>query len=559
MPLKEDERNEVESLVSQLASGKLDDSQKKRFTELLHSHSDAIDLYLDHYETEAMLRETYGALTQPVSPANVPRHDTASAWQLAVAALILLAVGIGVGGWSFSQRSSDQGTISESQQKDLAASAGQPNETSELVESGCAVISKLVDAKFSNGASYQEGDVLRTGRLKLFSGAAQIDFFCGATMLMDEATEVNIVDSWEAECLQGKVTMRVPPPAIGFRLVLEGMKIVDLGTEFGVEANGTDSTLHVFDGKVEAHVQGSPMRIINEGESLKKSPSQEPIAGKALPAQFPNAERFQQRSDDYWKRHHANWWSSMQSVRSDDRIIGCYLFKQWDDKRWGRLVNNFAIPTNRSRAGSAVGTRWVEGRWPTKDAMEFKSPGDRIRMNLGDIKHDGLTMAAWLRVDGLDQKFSALMLTDGYEDGEPHWQINRSGRMIFSVSYAKQPPGEGLKSAGKRQNQIYYSPPIFSSGGRRWHHVAVTYDAMTGEAIQYFDGREVSREISEHHLSGRKITFGSCEIGNWGLPQAGVVFPIRNLNGCVDEFLIYKEPLTSQEITNLYRLGTTSR
>ncbi len=77
----------------------------------------------------------------------------------------------------------------------------------------------------------------------------------------------------------------------------------------------------------------------------------------------------------------------------------------------------------------------------------------------------------------------------------------------------------------------------------------------TGEAVQYFDGKEVSREVSEHHLGDRKVTFGPCAIGNWGLPIEGVPFPVRNLNGRVDEFLIYKEPLSGDEIANLYELG----
>jgi hypothetical protein len=383
----------------------------------------------------------------------------------------------------------------------------------------------------------------------------QVDFFSGATMLMDEATEVNLVSSWEAECIGGKVTMHVPPPAIGFRLILPGMKVVDLGTEFGVEVDGTESSLHVFRGEVEAHVPGSQMQIIREGESLEKSADRPVVSGVAKPAEFPSVEQFEQRMEAYHKKQTDKWRDSMKSVRSDASIIGCYLFKQWEDKRWDRLVNNFAIPRHPSRAGSAVGTRWVEGRWPTKTAMEFKCPGDRVRINLGDEEYDGLTMAAWIRVDGLDRKYNALLLSDGYEDGEPHWQIEKSGRLMFSVSYMRSAAPEGRRNKRYRQNQIYYSPPIFNAAGRRWHHVAVTFDSTTGEAVQYFDGKEVSREGSEHHRDGRKVTFGACEIGNWGLPLEGVPFPVRNLNGRVDEFLIYQKPLSGDEIATLYELG----
>jgi hypothetical protein len=202
-----------------------------------------------------------------------------------------------------------------------------------------------------------------------------------------------------------------------------------------------------------------------------------------------------------------------------------------------------------------VGARWVEGRWPTKDALEFKSPGDRVRINLGNAQFDGLTMAAWIRVDGLDRKYNALLLSDGFEDGEPHWQIDQSGRLMFSISYRSAPSAGGPQFEPYRQNRVYYSPPVFGAASRRWHHVAVTFDSITCEAVQYFDGEVVSREVDEYHRDGRKLTFGKCEIGNWGLPLEGVPYPIRNFNGRIDEFVIYREPLDSQEIANLYLLG----
>ena len=186
--------------------------------------------------------------------------------------------------------------------------------------------------------------------------------------------------------------------------------------------------------------------------------------------------------------------------------------------------------------------------------MEFKSPGDRVRINPGDAVSDGLTLAGWIRVDSL-RLYNAIFLSDGYEDGEPHWQIDMFGRLMFSVSYWRSPSPDGRQFKACRQNQIYFSPPVLGAGGRRWHHIAVTYDSTTGEAVQYFDGKEVSREGSEHHQAGRKVTFGACEVGNWGAHLKGVPFPVRNLNGRVDEFLIYQAPLSGDDIANLYELG----
>jgi hypothetical protein len=238
----------------------------------------------------------------------------------------------------------------------------------------------------------------------------------------------------------------------------------------------------------------------------------------------------------------------MEQVRRDPRLIACYLFKHWPEDKWDRLINNFTEPRQPSRAGGAVGASWVEGRWPMKDALEFKSPGDRVRMNLGTATYSALTFACWVRVDSVDRKYSGLLLTDGYDEGEPHWQIHEDGSLMFSIAY--------LSSADKKENQIYYSKPIFDlSTQRSWHHIAVTYDNQTGEAVQYFDGREICREVAPQHVAGRPITYGFCEIGNWGLSTEQKNFPIRNLNGRIDEFLIFQTALSPAELKELYAAG----
>lgn len=541
-------------LVSNWLDGSLTETESAELQRALEQSEDRRSEFVDMCGLDADLRlmsdvqydHESRASVLDAQPAGHSLALRAGKWAFvaALAAALLLAIGYGIG----RERKSDAG-------QQMAMSKVASGESDEVVESGCAVLSRVVEAKFAGDSQYQEGDSLQPGQFKLLSGAVQIDFFSGATMLIDEAADVNLISSWEAECAKGKVTMHVPPPAIGFRLTLPGMKVVDLGTEFAVEVDGAESSLHVFEGEVEAHVPGSQMQIIREGNSLKKATDLPVVAGVSRPADFPSVEEFQRRKEEYYQRKTKQWRVAMNEVRSDERIIGCYQFRRWGDEKWDRLVNNFTIPKRSYSHGSAVGARWVEGRWPSKHALEFKSPGDRVRINVGKDRYDGLTMAAWIRVDGLDRKYNALLMSDGYKDGEPHWQIDQSGRLMFSMNDPQSPSGEEQKRKLNRKNQTYYSPPIINAAGRRWHHVAVTYDAATGEAVQYFDGMEVSRETSEPHRKGRKLTFGPCEIGNWCMPIEGESFPVRNLNGRMDEFLIYKEPLSGDEIAELYEIG----
>lgn len=542
-------------LVSGWLDGSLSEAESAELQTTLEDSADRRSEFVDACGLDTDLRLMSDVQYQHEAQASV-RNDKpivhslalrASKWILVVAtaAVLLLAIGYGIG----RDRKGDAN-------QQIATSEPASTQQDETVESGCAVLSRVVNAKFAGDTQYEEGDSLQPGQFKLLSGAVQIDFFSGATMLIAEAAEVNLISSWEAECAHGKVTMRVPPPAIGFRLNMPEMKVVDLGTEFAVQVDGGESSLHVFEGEVEAHVPGSQMQVIREGNSLKKARNRGVVAGVSTPTDFPSVEDFERRKEEYHQQKTKQWRMAMNKVSSDERIIGCYQFRRWPDKKWDRLVNNFVIPKRPYSHGSAVGARWVEGRWPGKQALEFKSPGDRVRINLKKDKYEGLTLAAWIRVDGLDRKYNALLMSDRYEDGQPHWQIDQSGRLMFSVSYDRASPPGGKTENGNRQSQVFYSPTLFGSSDRRWHHVAVTFDARTGEAVQYFDGKEVSREGSDHHREGRKVTFGACEIGNWGLPPEGVPFPIRNLNGRVDEFLIYQEPLSGDEITALHELGS---
>lgn len=118
------------------------------------------------------------------------------------------------------------------------------------------------------------------------------------------------------------------------------------------------------------------------------------------------------------------------------------------------------------------------------------------------------------------------------------------------------PNSPAIGSISECPPHLYYSKPVFTDDSLgRWHHLAVTYNNTNGEGIQYFDAQEVGREISTLHQPARPITFGRCEIGNWGLPTQNHDSPIRNLNGAIDEFAIYQSVLSPTEIHQQFEAG----
>jgi hypothetical protein len=267
------------------------------------------------------------------------------------------------------------------------------------------------------------------------------------------------------------------------------------------------------------------------------------------PALFPQMGRVAELAKADAQARFVEWEKHATRRSSDPRLLAQYTFDRLTGAEGERRVISFVNPAVPLRDGGAVGVTWTSGRWPQKSALEFKRPGDRVRIDL-DGEYTALTFACWAKVDALDRRYNALLLTDGYEEGEPHWQIYEDGRLMFSVAYLDP------ANRAERRNQIYYSPPVITpASAGRWHHFAVTHETQTGNVVQYLDGQEISREISPLQASGRKLVFGRCELGNWGLPLEGHRFPLRNLNGRLDEFLIYSAALGGGEIRELYESG----
>lgn len=413
----------------------------------------------------------------------------------------------------------------------------------EATSNGVAMLSQTMNAEFAQ-STLRSGDTLTPGTIKLSKGLAQIEFFSGATALIEGAAEIEVISAWEARCKSGRVRVHVPPAAKGFLMHAPGMKLEDLGTEFALNVKDETSAVHVFDGEVIAHTSESKRESLKQGMSLTSAKLD------VTPQDFLPISQLQGLVKQRQEQRFADWQSWSQETRKDPRLVAYYTFKHWPDDRWDRLVNNFTEPRRKERAGGAVGAQWTQGRWPGKEALEFKRPGDRVRLNL-DGTYKAITLACWVKVDSVDKKYNSLLLTDGYDNGEPHWQIHEDGSLMFSIMYR---PADAPKSV--KYNQMYYSHPVFTSDSLgRWHHLAVTYDNESGSVIQYFDGQEVGRQISKIHVPGRDITFGPCEIGNWGLPTEGHQFPIRNLNGAIDEFAIYSSVLSSPEILSIYQNG----
>src|SRR5690242_12214264 len=106
---------------------------------------------------------------------------------------------------------------------------------------------------------------LRAGRLlSLASGLAEVQFQCGARVVLEGPARLELLSERSARLWSGKLTARVPGARIGFEIISPQGKVIDLGTEFGVAVADDGATdVFVFEGKVEAVPSAGAAGLVN--------------------------------------------------------------------------------------------------------------------------------------------------------------------------------------------------------------------------------------------------------------------------------------------------------
>ena len=116
-----------------------------------------------------------------------------------------------------------------------------------------ATLSGSINAKWDDQADQiQTGSRLVTGRTSLFlrEGMAELLFDNDARVLVDAPAEFRIIHDDQIELDYGRIYATIPPQALGFTVSTPSAKIIDLGTEFGIDTDSWGATeLHVIKGK----------------------------------------------------------------------------------------------------------------------------------------------------------------------------------------------------------------------------------------------------------------------------------------------------------------------
>lgn len=404
-----------------------------------------------------------------------------------------------------------------------------------------AMLNRAVNARWNPADPIPRlGAPLGPGRLRLQSGLAQVVFYNGARVVVEGPADLQLVSSAEAVCTAGRLTAEVPPQARGFRVTTPRVEVTDLGTSFGLDVGADRAELHVFAGKVEFRAAGTTNQPLSGGRAAVLEGAAPPRMVAANPAGFASLFGLQSRSVAAEARRYDQWRAANQRWNRDGALRVHLDFEQGSPDAW-RLPNSGAWSREVPDA-AVVGCQWLEGRWTTKPALEFRGVGDRIRLDIPG-QADSVTLAAWVRVQGLDRQINSLFMSDGFAEGTLHWVIRRDGVLGLTVIG----PGGA--------HQIVTSPPVMTvEQFGVWTHLAVVLDGRARRVTHYVNGQAVSRhEVRQ----GPPYRFGAAEVGNWnpvGFP-GNDPFLIRNFSGVMDEFCLFGRALGEAEVQALHADG----
>ncbi|MBN8421774.1 MAG: FecR domain-containing protein [Verrucomicrobia bacterium] len=439
----------------------------------------------------------------------------------------------------------------------IAALLLRPGRTDSVAEvestaNGYAALVSQVDAVWAGQAgAMADGALLPAGIVKLESGLAQVELFSGVRLVVEGTAEFEVLSPMEMRLTQGRVRAHVPETAHGFRIHTPEGDVVDLGTEFAVNASAQSSELHVLQGEVEWHPHAAKMQNMVGGEALRWQAGGDHAAMTADQSRFVGLAEIKERHETAQKNRRSEWLRFSEQMRRDPRLLACYRMDVSDSGE--RMVRNLAsTPAAKPGAGAIVAARRAEDRWGMTDgALDFSPAGSRVRVSVPG-EHGSLTMLCWVKINSLDRLYNSLFLTDGHEVGAPHWQITQDGRLFFSVKKMEQ------SEKGRRDKHNAFSPPFWNTSlSGQWLMLAVVYDVKAGTVTHFLNGEILSSETVPDDFLVEDVRIGNASIGNWSEPayRKDAEFAVRNFNGSMDEFLLFDAALPATEISAIYEHG----
>lgn len=396
------------------------------------------------------------------------------------------------------------------------------------------------------------GAALTPGTYALGEGLVALEFNNGARVLIEGPADFDILSENHMFFRSGRLSADVPPPAQGFTITTPTLRVVDLGTRFGLALSPAgNGVVRVEKGEIEVH-QTRRQRNLREGQAIAFDGDAELDPSLFPDSLLPTEDDLRGRLAVADSRRQERWRAAFDRISRDPAAVLAYPFSP--DTPTDRTIANRAAGASDASVMALVGAAWTEGRWPGKSAVEFHGTGDRLRLDAPGA-YSQLTLLCWVRVDSLANEYNGLLIPNGYRPGSVQWMIRRDGRLRFSMVNGKGSPGT---PAG--WDRVIVAPAISPLDLGRWVFLATTYDSATGRVIHYRDGQPSGEGKLNTPLPAQ---LGSMGVGNWAggsMPSPSDSSPkaksyYRNLVGRIDELTVLSRALGPDEISAYYEEG----
>ncbi|WP_437201124.1 LamG-like jellyroll fold domain-containing protein [Planctomicrobium sp. SH664] len=470
-----------------------------------------------------------------------------------VALLLILGVATGALWWRPSPPATRRPAVAvhtpAEAKSDKVTSSGPAAGSSRLPLDGPpAILTNELDAKWRT-APLRVGYPLPATQLYLESGLIQLRTMAGVTLVVEGPADLHFPHANELRLLAGRLWIDSPSTVSVLSVVTPLVTVEDHGNEFGVDVSEDGSLVEVHNVRAplklspsnqtsswmtqEGLVSGQGLRIFGATESMElfTTDGQGFSRAQSLLRYVPTSAQIRQKV----------WQADVERHKQDTSLLIHYTFEPEDPQ--ARILTNAGFLSDHRLNGAIFGCRWGEGRWPGKRSLEYRDVSDRVHLVVPG-EFDNLTLAAWVRVDQLKNRFNSLLMPDSWDECEPHWHISNLGGLELGV----QGP--------ERKELVHYDAKraISTSQFGLWLHVAVTYDRDNGWVTHYLNGYP----ISEVPMTlDTKLRIGDAELGNWNTRSRVHSNPIRHFTGAIDEFMLFSRALPMAEIHELYRAGSS--
>ena len=529
---------EMHELLNGLVENNLSIKEKARLQTLLEESGWAREQYvrfmdmsasMGHY-AEELIGDDFEKFGQPNLKDSIVRF---------VSPILSIAATIAVGFYLFTKFPEDGDPFQQPPQSQLQKLSIE----SELLSNDgtLAVLTKAVGIKWSNQTGYRPslGSTLDSSHLQIDEGLAQVEFLQGSTVILEGPVNFELLDDNEGALVLGKLRATVPKVARGFTVHLPKGKLVDLGTEFGLNVyEGGSTEIFVYRGKILYHGENESkeevIREVSGGEALFVDPYGYANWVEMPSEAFIGTADLAFRSKEDSQSRHASWVQLSDEISQGANAALYYSFD--NHSSWDRVLKNRTTPGAAALDGAIIGCKWTEGRWPGKAALAFKRKNDRVRLDLVE-RLSAFTLSAWLKLDGVQDKISPIFCSENSLSGSASWYINPKGQLVLEVI-----------SNGRKT--LYQSATAFRTERiGKWAHIATVYDLEKKKVSHFINGRPFSHEKTKLDAT---ISFANASLGYlYSEKPTGRT----SLQGSLDEFAIFKVSLPESEIRRLYEIG----